>query len=166
MAEELHPLIQLLCEDRRYKLEAYQFVRQGLAYAQEVLGMGVESSAAPQPGQTPRKPKKTSKKKEAIAGQAQAADSAAPRQQVIRHVTGQDLSHALRRYAHDQYGLLAKPVLKSWGIQATADFGEIVYNLIKIGEMTKSEADRREDFDNVYDFQQALVTDFIITKPS
>ena len=46
MPDEIHPLVKLLCEDRRYKLEAYQFVRAGLAYAQEELGLGSESSAA------------------------------------------------------------------------------------------------------------------------
>jgi uncharacterized repeat protein (TIGR04138 family) len=55
-------------------------------------------------------------------------------------------------------------VLDSWGVRSTNDFGEIVYNLIKIGKMSKSDNDRREDFDNVYDFEQALVKEFAITK--
>jgi uncharacterized repeat protein (TIGR04138 family) len=66
--------------------------------------------------------------------------------------------------AHEQYGLLAKLVLASWGIRSTSDFGEIVYNLIRIGRLSKSPRDRREDFDNVYDFEQALVKEFVITK--
>ena len=43
------------------------------------------------------------------------------------------------------------------------DFGEVVYNLIKIGEMSKSPGDSREHFDDVYDFEQALLHDFAIT---
>ena len=81
-----------------------------------------------------------------------------------RHVSGQDLCQALRQLAHEQYGLMAKLVLASWGIRSTSDFGEIVYNLIKIGEMSKSDGDRREDFDDVYDFDQAFVREFAITK--
>ena len=46
---------------------------------------------------------------------------------------------------------------------ATSDFGEIVYNLIRIGKMSKSAGDRREDFDEVYDFEQALVQEYRIT---
>jgi uncharacterized repeat protein (TIGR04138 family) len=135
MPEEIHPLVKLLYEDRRYKLEAYQFVRAGLAYAQEVLGLGAESEEGPR----------------------------RPDGQPVRHVTGQELCVALRQFAHEQFGMLARQVLNSWGICSTSDFGEIVYNLIKVGEMSKSEQDRREDFDNVYDFDQALVRDFEFT---
>lgn len=137
MTPEIHPLIKLLCEDQRYKLDAYQFVRSGLAFAQEVLGLGGHP----------------------VAGDdAKAAEG----NRVPRHVTGQDLCHALRQYAHEQYGFLAKPVLNHWGIHTTGDFGEIVYNLIKIGEMSKSEDDRREDFEQVFNFDQAFVQDFLI----
>ena len=35
---------------------------------------------------------------------------------------------------------------------------------VKIGEMSKSEGDRREDFDDVFDFDQSFVREFAITK--
>lgn len=135
MTPEIHPLFKLLCDDRRYKLDGYQFVRSGLEYAQEVLELG------------------------------RAEDTTLPEGEIrrVRHVTGQDLSQALKQYAHHQYGFMAKLVLADWGIHTTSDFGEIVYNLIKIGEMTKSPEDRREDFDDVFDFEQALVREFAIT---
>lgn len=79
-----------------------------------------------------------------------------------RHVTGQELCEAIRRYALDQFGFMAKCVLNSWGIHATSDFGEIVYNLIRHGRMRKTPYDRREHFDNVYDFQEAFVDRFRI----
>jgi uncharacterized repeat protein (TIGR04138 family) len=138
MSDEIHPLVKLLCEDDRYKLEAYQFVRAGLAYAQDALGLGQEPA----------------REEKGAGGRP------------LRHVTGQDLCHGLRDFAHEQFGLLARHVLASWGIRSTGDIGEIVYNLIKIGEMTKSEHDRREDFDDVFDFEQALVKDFEITAKS
>ena len=139
LAAELPPLVKLLTEDRRYKIDAYQFLGAGLEYAQEVLGLG-------QPGPRP-------------AGKDDEEDD-----RPVRHVTGQELCVALKQLAHEQYGYLAKLVLASWGIRQTGDFGEIVYNLIKIGKMSKSDSDRREDFDNVYDFEQALVKEFIITR--
>ncbi len=146
---EVPPLVKLLCEDRRYKLEGYQFVRLGLTYAQEVLGLGAAGGGDEEP----------------LSFAEDDQDDDEDRQlRRPRHVTGQDLCHALRQLAQDQYGLLSKLVLASWGIRSTSDYGEIVYNLIKIGEMSKSEGDRREDFDDVYDFDRALVREFVITK--
>jgi uncharacterized repeat protein (TIGR04138 family) len=51
---------------------------------------------------------------------------------------------------------MAKTVLNSWGIHTTGDFGEIVYYLIRIREMRKSKSDKREDFDDQFDFKDAF----------
>ncbi len=77
-----------------------------------------------------------------------------------RHVTGQELCEAVRRFALEQYGYMAKTVLANWGIHATADVGELVFNLIRIRQMRKTPHDRREDFHEVYDFQTAFQQDF------
>jgi uncharacterized repeat protein (TIGR04138 family) len=127
-----HPLKRLLAQDDRYTIEAYEFVRDALTYAHDVMGLGRYHETDPEPS---------------------AADSE-------RHLTGQELCEACRRLALEQYGLMAKVVLNSWGIHATSDIGEIVYNLIHIDLMRKSESDRREDFDDVFDFQKALRDDF------
>jgi uncharacterized repeat protein (TIGR04138 family) len=133
MSEQIHPLLQLLREDRRYKLEAYQFVREALDFAHQSLGMGMRRAVRP--------------------GEQPPAEA---------HLTGQQLCEAIRRFALEQYGYMAKWVLGSWGVHATSDFGEIVYNLIGISLMRKSETDRREDFDNVYDFDEAFVQKYEI----
>ncbi|MCC7474183.1 MAG: hypothetical protein IT425_02200 [Pirellulales bacterium] len=82
-----------------------------------------------------------------------------------RHVTGQQLCEAIRQYAVQQFGLLAKAVLNEWGVRSTADFGEIVFNLIEIGQMKKTDSDRREDFENVFDFNDGLQDAFLQTTP-
>ncbi|RIK78934.1 MAG: hypothetical protein DCC67_11110 [Planctomycetota bacterium] len=84
-------------------------------------------------------------------------------EQAERHVTGQQLCEAMRRYAHEQYGYLAKQVLNHWGVRSTSDFGEIVFNLIKIGQMKKTADDRREDFDDVFDFDEGFQHSFQIS---
>lgn len=126
MLDSDHPLADLLRRDRRYHRDAYFFVFDALRYAQEQLGMG---------GASP-------------------VDD--PESEEERHVTGQQLCEAIRRYATEQYGLLAKSVLKEWGVHSTNDFGEIVFNLIEIGQMKKTASDRREDFDRVFDFDDGL----------
>ncbi|HJQ80774.1 MAG TPA: Minf_1886 family protein [Lacipirellulaceae bacterium] len=78
-----------------------------------------------------------------------------------RHVTGQQLCEAIRQYAVQQFGLMAKSVLNEWGVRNTGDFGEIVFNLIDVKLMRKTESDRREDFDNVFDFDDGLRDAFL-----
>ena len=42
------------------------------------------------------------------------------------------------------------------GTASTSDIGEIVYNLIASGDLDKTPADQRSDFDDVFDFATAL----------
>ncbi|MEA2062474.1 MAG: Minf_1886 family protein [Gemmatimonadota bacterium] len=76
--------------------------------------------------------------------------------QEIRHITGQELSDGCRRRALELYGPLARSVLEYWGIRNTDDFGEIVFNLIKTKQLSKTETDHKEDFHNVFDFEEAF----------
>ena len=52
-------------------------------------------------------------------------------------------------------------LLANWGITCTKDVGEIVFHLIAEGIFSKSEDDRIEDFENVYDFHTAFVAPFL-----
>jgi uncharacterized repeat protein (TIGR04138 family) len=77
-----------------------------------------------------------------------------------RHVTGPELLDGLRLYALDQFGPLTKTVLEAWGIRRCRDFGEIVFNLIEYNVFSKTDSDRREDFSDIYDFNEAFVKPF------
>ena len=83
-----------------------------------------------------------------------------------KHLTGQQLCEAIRQYALKEFGYLAKTVLNQWGVYTTSDFGEIVYNLIEAEQMRKTEQDRREDFDDVFDFEEGLLQSFEIAPDS
>jgi uncharacterized repeat protein (TIGR04138 family) len=72
--------------------------------------------------------------------------------QEVRHLTGAELSRGIADYARIQYGFMAQNVLEYWGMKQTLDFGEVVFNLIGEGLLRKSEEDRKEDFDGVYEF--------------
>lgn len=138
MLDPSHPIVELLKEDKRYTFDAYVFVFEALNYAQNVMEMGVERP-----------------------GESEEEEGASPE----RHVTGQQLCEAIREFALEQYGYMAKDVLASWGIHATGDFGEIVFNLIRIGQMRKTPEDSRDDFEKVYDFETAFRRGFKITRP-
>lgn len=73
-----------------------------------------------------------------------------------RHVTGQELLRGVRELALEQYGPLARTVLNHWGLTRGEDVGDIVYNLIEAGAMSKSDKDRKEDFAGVMSFDESL----------
>ena len=132
-------ILKLVKEDPRYSLEAYDFVRRALSYAQDELMMSGEQAEGKEHD---------------------------PEEDEERHLTGQQLCDAIRRFALDQYGYMARVVLKTWGITCTGDFGEIVYNMIRVEQMRKSPSDRREHFDDVYDFKEAFVDSYQIQPPN
>lgn len=74
----------------------------------------------------------------------------------VRHVTGQELLDGIRQYSLQQFGPMAITVLEEWGIRNCKDFGDIVFNMVEIGLLAKTERDSREDFQNGYDFNDAF----------
>jgi uncharacterized repeat protein (TIGR04138 family) len=81
-----------------------------------------------------------------------------------RHVSGPELLEGLRVYALEQFGPLTKTVLESWGVRRCSDFGDIVFNLIEYNVFSKTDNDRREDFSDLYTFDEAFVKPFLPAK--
>lgn len=77
------------------------------------------------------------------------------------HVSGPELLEGLRTYALDQFGPLAKTVLEAWNVRRCTDFGDIVFNLIEYNVFSKTDSDRREDFADIYTFEEAFVKPFL-----
>jgi len=72
------------------------------------------------------------------------------------HVSARQLLEGTRDYAKDEFGLMACEVLKHWGITRTDDFGEIVFNLVENEVWSKTEDDQKEDFHQVFDFEETF----------
>lgn len=72
------------------------------------------------------------------------------------HLKGQELLFGVRELALEEFGPMARTVLNDWGVAAGEDVGEIVYNLIEAGLMSKTEEDRKEDFAGVMKFDESL----------
>jgi len=147
MLDPNHPIAKLARRDGRYHEDAYTFVFDALNHAHTVLGMGAKPCH-----------------REATAERDE-IDRRGEGDEPERHVTGQELCGAIRHLAQEQYGLMAKCVLNQWGVRATADFGNIVFNLIEIGQMRKTDTDSRADFNNVFDFDRDLLEGFEIVPP-
>jgi uncharacterized repeat protein (TIGR04138 family) len=80
------------------------------------------------------------------------------------HVSGPQLLDGARDLALREFGLMARVVFSFWGINRTADFGEIVFNLIAAGLMSKTERDDRRDFHDVFDLDEVL-SDYRVVLP-
>jgi uncharacterized repeat protein (TIGR04138 family) len=74
----------------------------------------------------------------------------------VRHVTGQELLDGIRQYSLIQFGPMTMTVLEEWGIRTGKDFGDIVFNMVEIGLLAKTEKDTRDDFQLGYDFTDAF----------
>jgi uncharacterized repeat protein (TIGR04138 family) len=130
-----HPdLMEVVQRDPRFAYEAYEFLFHALHHTQKLLG---------------REPP------EATEGERPSTD---PRY----HVSGQELVHGIRDLALREFGFMARIVFRQWGIQRTDDFGDMVFNLVEAGLMSKTDQDNRADFHAVFDLDQALVQDFRI----
>jgi uncharacterized repeat protein (TIGR04138 family) len=112
----------------RYSEDAYVFVLDALELARSEREQSLKSIATPSESEA----------------------------RAILHVKGAELCDAARRLAHNRFGPLGGEVLGRWGVRSTSDIGEIVYQLISLGVLEKTEDDRREDFDGVFDFAPAL----------
>jgi uncharacterized repeat protein (TIGR04138 family) len=78
-----------------------------------------------------------------------------------RDVGSKELLDGLRRYALETYGPMTITVLAEWGVASCEDFGEMVFNMIAHNCEGKSDTDKREDFKNGYDFDDAFRKPFL-----
>lgn len=78
------------------------------------------------------------------------------------HISGRELLEGIRILASRQYGMLAPAVFASWGVRATSDFGRIVFELVELGELRRTEHDHLNDFEGVYSFEDAFLHDYVI----
>lgn len=73
-----------------------------------------------------------------------------------RHISGRELLLGIRDYGIREYGPMTKEVFDHWGIRKTDDFGAIVFKLIDVGLLARSDTDSINDFKDVYDFKDAF----------
>lgn len=73
-----------------------------------------------------------------------------------RHVSASELLTGLCRFARERFGMMSYDVLRAWGIRSGSDVGEIVFQLIDAGLLSRRDDDTREDFDTPLDLKQVL----------
>ena len=141
MLDPSHPLARLLKQDPRYKIDAYVFVQEALSYAHDALGMGSE-----RPSDEPEEPLLRS----------QRSTERAPE----RHLTGQELCEAIRHYALEEYGYLAKSVLNSWGIAHDWRFREYRFQSHRVEANEEGQTGSPRGFRRRLRFRRGLLPRF------
>lgn len=130
---------EVMRHDARFAAEAYGFLHEALDHTLKLR----------------RKTRETKDSRE-----AREARQAAGTGEEDRHVSGQQLLDGIRQYALKQFGPMVPVVLEYWGIRCCEDFGQIVFNLIGVGILGKTERDCIEDFRGGYTFEEAFVAPF------
>ncbi len=128
-------LAGVLARDSRYTIQAYAFIFEALEHTKHLRRLA------------------------RAKGRTRRARQVKP----SGHVTGRELCLGMRDLALKQYGLMTITVLAQWGIAATSDVGEIVYNLIASGDFEKTPGDARTDFDAIFDFDDAFRRSYVMS---
>jgi uncharacterized repeat protein (TIGR04138 family) len=77
-----------------------------------------------------------------------------------RHVGGRELLAGLQELAAEEFGPMATVCLDRWGIRASEDVGEVVFNLIDSGLLSRRPTDSRLDFADGFDFERVFEAKF------
>ena len=77
-----------------------------------------------------------------------------------RHITGPELAVACRDLALQRFGVTSRLVLDHWGVRTTSDIGDIVFTLVDMGLLISQPQDSRDDFQDVFEFDQAFEREY------
>ena len=78
-----------------------------------------------------------------------------------KHVSASDLLIGFHDLALQEFGPMAATLLSEWGITSCSDVGDMVFLLIEEGMFGKQDSDDREDFAEIYNFDDAFVQPFL-----
>ena len=81
-----------------------------------------------------------------------------------RHVSGGELLLGFRDFARQEFGPMSLTLLNEWGVRQCSDVGEMVFHLIEEGMFGKQDSDSREDFNEVYSFDEAFRAPYLPQK--
>ena len=76
------------------------------------------------------------------------------------HVSGRQLLAAFRQFVRKQFGPMSLTVLGHLGLHRTEDVGDLVFLMVEKGMLKKQDEDGPEDFQDVYDFEDAFRYDW------
>lgn len=88
------------------------------------------------------------------------APAAHDRADANHHVAGGELLRGCCELAIRDFGMMAPVVFQQWGVRETDDIGNIVFNLIRLERLSRSDRDDPCDFRDAFDLDRALTEGF------
>jgi uncharacterized repeat protein (TIGR04138 family) len=82
------------------------------------------------------------------------------RKDTSSHVGAEELLDGFRLHALDEFGPMSLMVLNYWGLRASEDVGNMVFNLVNAEVFGKTDEDTIESFRDVFDFAEVFVSPF------
>jgi uncharacterized repeat protein (TIGR04138 family) len=73
-----------------------------------------------------------------------------------RHLHAHELLDGLVRFGAKKFGMLSDTVFRQWGIKSNDDIANIVYQMIELEMLKKSDNDTFGDFENAPELYEAL----------
>lgn len=78
-----------------------------------------------------------------------------------RHVTGVELLIGVKEFAIKKFGPMAYEIFQEWGIRDGMSVGNVVFNMLDYGLLSKTEKDSLEDFRVDFNFKEELKKPFM-----
>lgn len=82
-------------------------------------------------------------------------------QQKSENIKAANLLITFRNYALNEFGPMTASVLQEWNICSCRDLGNVIFDLVNAGVLEKDETDRIEDFEEIYDFNEAFIHPYL-----
>jgi uncharacterized repeat protein (TIGR04138 family) len=161
-SKQVKSIDQIVSDLGRYPLEAFDFLREGLAHAvQKVHGQPSRIEQVVQQWMARNDVDLEQLDRMYESGELPShiqnlVDKLGGPAALNRHVSGQQLCTGIRDMALERWGLMASIVLRHWHINVTEDFGRMVFALVDSGHLQKRPEDNLDDFKKVYDFRGAF----------
>jgi uncharacterized repeat protein (TIGR04138 family) len=77
-----------------------------------------------------------------------------------RHLNGRELLEGVRLLSLERFGPMARAVLNHWGLQEGEDVGNIVFQLVDAGVMSKTDEDSLADFQGIIRFDETFEAEY------
>jgi uncharacterized repeat protein (TIGR04138 family) len=88
------------------------------------------------------------------------ANAESPEPMPDQHVSGAELLRGVCDLAIREFGMMAPVVFKQWGVRTTDNIGTIVFKLINVDLLSRSDRDAPEDFHELFDLHRTLAEGF------